>query len=589
MTEPLADSHDRDLELLEQALKYRDGELTAEEIARLAARIQLDPAAREEFIQTQLQATLLHEIVRWEFYSDPELKIDKSGPHSKQTGRDASPGRGRRWGAVGLSTAVLLLAVIIIVPWTTFLQPPAEDSSSSSSLVTSPASGSDVLLTESVHVNFFERATPALGSALQQQEDYFLQKGLVKLSFPDGATAIIEGPAMFRVVNEKCLSLGAGSCSVHAPPGAEGFRVETPRGSVIDRGTRFAVTVSEVDETEIHVIEGQADLFPLSDPVEKSEPTAPVTPSASEKGIALHTHQAGRLVTRNRLTEVPIPFDPQVYRHQLPDRIVRYEATKNQDGYAEELLSVSVQRGGRFYRYQADELIPVEVTWFHGDAQVDRTGHLADGPQRPARPSDWLEDRKLSTGFMNIGGQVQPLERDPVMKLTSRNGDPDEATGTPGLGIRFRRPIVNQAGPDVVLFELQSFMQSWEGDPFHVSPVHFRPGLKTVTIRQFDLTMHSQESLKVPAFWRHRYLQPVRSLLDLATQPSEIDPGPLHVRFRATAVGIDLSDLGYSEGEQVDELFIQHAIPEEQYIISQPVSKVDPVFIAGLPPIHHTP
>ena len=43
------------------------------------------------------------------------------------------------------------------------------------------------------------------------------------------------------------------------------------------------------------------------------------------------------------------------------------------------------------------------------------------------------------------------------------------------------------------------------------------------------------------------------------------------------AVGIDLSDLGYPEGATVDGIFIQDVLDDG--------NQVDPVFIAGLPPL----
>lgn len=584
MTEPLEENlgQQPSLELLELILKYRDGELTADEVSQLAARIQSDPETRRQFISASVQASLLHEIVRWEFYSDPELRIGDVPSSSDAQIADRGFSRARRLLMI-LGGMVLMLAAVGL-PWLMNQPLSGPPGAGTGPVVKMPEILSNVQLVEAVHAQFFERATPALGSPLLLQVDYLLQQGIVRLKFPAGATAIIEGPAMFRVENERTLNLGAGACSVHAPPGAEGFCVNTPRGTVIDRGTRFVVTVSDIDETEIHVADGEADLFPTVSREGRQAGDSPAgTSVSSSKGVPLYTRQAARMPSEAGTHEESIQFDPELYKHQLPDRIVRYEATRDSQGFAEELVSVSVQRGGRLQTYQADELIPIEVTWFHGDARTDRSGHLADGWQRPARPGDGLEDRKLSTGFMNIGGQVLPLTTDPVMKPASEStGEPVE-TGTPGLGIRFRSPVINHAGPDVVLFELQSFMQPWDGDAFHVSPVHFRPGLKTVTIRQFDLSMHSQESLEIPSFWRHRFLQPVRSLAELASLPSRIDPGPQQVRFRATAVGIDLSEMGYAEGEQVEELFLQHAIPEDRYVITERISKLDPVLIAGFP------
>ncbi|MFT5127250.1 MAG: hypothetical protein ACI8W8_000851, partial [Rhodothermales bacterium] len=49
----------------------------------------------------------------------------------------------------------------------------------------------------------------------------------------------------------------------------------------------------------------------------------------------------------------------------------------------------------------------------------------------------------------------------------------------------------------------------------------------------------------------------------------------MRLEFQILATGIDLSDLGYAEGETVTELFIQDANDDGHHI--------DPVFIGGLP------
>src|SRR5690606_23658025 len=108
---------------------------------------------------------------------------------------------------------------------------------------------------------FFGELAPPVGSVLTPQREYVLMSGLIEVSFPAGASAILEGPAMFRVTSNQSLALDVGRCSVHAPDGAEGFRVETPVTRVVDRGTRFTVSVGETSDTEVHVIEGAADVY----------------------------------------------------------------------------------------------------------------------------------------------------------------------------------------------------------------------------------------------------------------------------------------------------------------------------------------
>jgi len=581
MNRPSSESHDDDnrLPFLERVSRYQDGLLSPTEAADLTEEIRGDPARQEEFIQWQIQSAAIYDLHRRNSPDGLETPLDIPLVKQSASGDPTNSPVRRKilWTAAGALVAMLI--ALTAIPWF-----PARKSIDEVNglTTTSPGSG-NVLLVEEVRANFVGSDSPTVGSFLTPRQNYFLAGGLINLVFPGGATTIIEAPAMFRIRNEHCLVLEIGSCSVHAPAGAEGFRVITPTTDIVDRGTRFSVKVHDDSETEVHVVEGIAELNPVIKTVAHSTGHSLSEKISDEREpIQLYDRQAIRIGAFEDDVYETTRFNPKAYRNHLPDRIIRYEATK-QDGLADELSSVTVQRGGKLRTYSVDKLIPIEVTWFHGDSreEPERSGHLAGGPIRPERPRAWMENRKLHTGFMNIGGQVQPLESDPVMTTDAER----KLWGTPGLGVRFRVPVVNRPGPDVVLFDVQHFLQTLDGDPFHVSPIHFRPGLKSLTVRKFDLTVNSPESLVVVPFWRHRYSLPITSLTELGMAESQANLRSTPIPVQAIAVGIDLSDLGFAEGEEVRELFFQHAMVEADPSGSQMgiPSKVDPVFIGGFP------
>lgn len=437
-----------------------------------------------------------------------------------------------------------------------------------------------VRLASSAGARFFGELSPPLRSALAIRRDFVLMAGLVEVAFPGGASAIIEGPAVFRVLSDASLGLDEGRCSVHAPDGAEGFRVETPVTRVVDRGTRFTVSVAETSETEVQVIEGVADVYgrpeSLTGPPRAGHGPIPTAPAAASKGqgepsweVRLTEREARRFGSFGAGDMSPTRFTPSVYRRGLPDRVVSFEATSAADGGAEDLTSVTVQRGGDLFRYPVGRLIPVELTWFRSADVVDPHGHLAAGAVLPPRRGDLLSDAALNTGVINPGGAVRPLDSDPVMDVPEDPGRP----GTPGLAVRFRVPVVNRPGPDVVCFELQTALNPPDGDAFHVSPLEFRAGRRSHTVRAFDLTLTSPEALKLAGLFPYRFQTPIAA-------PAGLEAGscvrtPRKGNFQALAVGIDLSDLGFQDGERVDGLFFQDAQDDEH--------RVDPVLIAGLP------
>ncbi len=425
---------------------------------------------------------------------------------------------------------------------------------------------------------FLGRGTPARETAVDLNENYVLSAGLVELAFPLGATAIIEGPAVFRVCGADCLAVDAGRCSVHAPEGAEGFRVETPATRVIDRGTRFVVNVDETSTTEVQVIEGAADLIAKAD-------QSGVIHRVVSGGIARHDPAA----RGERFVTTAEGADRSIYRAMLPDRLISYSASLSYPAALvagdpsgpgiDTLESISIQRGGAVRTYDVAALIGVQVIHFHATrnqsnltlpGQPDFTAATVHSAE--TRRGLLETDRLLTTGVINPGGAQSPLTADPVLAT----GAGDGAASTPGLAVTFTHPVVNEAGPDVVLFELQMLTDPPEGDAFHVSPLRFKAGLRFHTITTYDIDSTSPESQLLAPFRLFSLDQKSRSLAELLQIPT--NAGTLQpVRARANAVAIDLSDLGYAAGETCDGLFIQDADDDK--------TTIDPVFIAGLPPL----
>ncbi|QDV70483.1 FecR protein [Rosistilla carotiformis] len=409
------------------------------------------------------------------------------------------------------------------------------------------------------HARFFGELPPQIGASPTLNRDYLLIQGMVELGFPSGATAVIQGPASFRVEGNELLALDIGQCSVHAPAGAEGFKVETPRLSIVDRGTRFSVNVSQASETDVQVVEGAADVYEKSD--SKRAPSL-----ALSSPLRLEEKQAMRFASSEFEDSAAVPFDRKRYQYGLPDRVVSYQATTSDTERARALTSVTVQRGQQIETIPVDQLIPSRLTWFHA---LPNHGYLAGEPVLPGERASFASDRFLHTGVINIGGNKEPLTSDPIMTIDPQEDD----FGTPGMAIQFDRPVRNGPGPDVVLFELQLLMNPLEGDAFHVSPLKFEQGLHSHTISSFDLTMESPESLVLDKIHLFKFKQVPRSLEQLETFPcTSLFQG---FKTQAIAVGIDLSDLGYPLGATVEGLFFQDDLADEYYL--------DPVFIAGLP------
>lgn len=413
---------------------------------------------------------------------------------------------------------------------------------------------------------FYGELSPAVHSAMTFNKTYVLTGGIVELSFPTGAVAIVEGPAVFRAPNGDRLELDAGLCSVYAPAGAEGFRVDTPDTNVVDRGTRFTVNVSESNETEVQVIEGIADVY-RKPPGDSKQPSRARELVGSP--VRLTQQDAVRVLSAASFKTSPAPFRPGQYRSQLPDRIISYTASTGDDDRADELQTVTVQRGGVERVYSVDELIPVELIAFRAtEYSVD--GHLLARKDLAVDRKSLAADRSLATGIGNPGGSPQPLTTSPALESDPAQG----MEPTPGIAFRFRDPVRNGPGPDIVFFEIHPITSPTDGDPFHIGPLELKNGHQAITVTNYDLSLHSLDVLPVTQMYAYKFPnRTIGSLDDLLTA----SPASWPVRFdyRILAVGIDLSDMGFRPDEEIDGLFIQDA--------DNGHGRVDPVFIGGLP------
>jgi len=459
-----------------------------------------------------------------------------------------------------LTTALALalcvcIAMLAASPWISLW--------SSSTATGNAPEMSAIRLKESARGRFFGENLPMVpGTPMQQGHDYALIDGSILVQSPKGAEVIFRSPAIFSIVADERISLKVGRCSVHAPDGAEGFQIVTPRADIVDHGTRFSVEVEESGDAEIEVIEGAAQVMPRLS-----------TKNATNPGLMLAAGQRTKVDAAGVAQKSPAGPHSAAISMSLPDRVVDFSAAGPSSPTPDRLLSLAVQRNALIRHYEIDELITSEVDYFHaGDNKANLVtpqirDKSADWPSPADRQSiqhDWL----LNSGFINPGGSVLPLDTDPIL------ASDDTQKTTPGFSVRFRRPIVNHPGPDIVLFDLHVVVHPEHGDPFHVSPFHFRPGLKSHTVDRYDISLSDHAAHPLSAFTLYRFSGAPQNLDQLLH--ADHDGGLAHVvPAKIIAVGIDLSDLGYPTGAKVERLFFQDTLDDANFM--------DPVLIVGLP------
>jgi len=85
------------------------------------------------------------------------------------------------------------------------------------------------------------------------------KSGIAQIEFYQGARVLIEGPAELQLISSGEATCTRGKLSANVPPQAKGFRINTPKGTIVDLGTEFGLDVSDAG-SEVHVFKGEVEL-----------------------------------------------------------------------------------------------------------------------------------------------------------------------------------------------------------------------------------------------------------------------------------------------------------------------------------------
>lgn len=113
---------------------------------------------------------------------------------------------------------------------------------------------------------------------LLRKERVQLQSGRATLLLNKGVLLTIEGPADLELVEFNQVIVHRGKIRTNVPMGAEGFCVETPRGTATDLGTEMGVTVADDGSTQVGVFKGSV-LAALKQPEQDGVRTQILQPS----------------------------------------------------------------------------------------------------------------------------------------------------------------------------------------------------------------------------------------------------------------------------------------------------------------------
>ena len=91
---------------------------------------------------------------------------------------------------------------------------------------------------------------------------YQLTHGAVQLGLSTGVTVIVEAPTTFELIDSEHINLPFGRLSARVETPVDQFVVNTPKATLIDLGTVFAVNVEDNGMTDMAVFEGRVMVAP---------------------------------------------------------------------------------------------------------------------------------------------------------------------------------------------------------------------------------------------------------------------------------------------------------------------------------------
>jgi hypothetical protein len=279
-------------------VRYLNGSVSDEQLRALNVRLRLHRPSRELFVRfARLHGFLTEHAISgraaadrgWDLLSgdDASEDLDESGslslhdatiqpairvvPPSPDVAVQAPPsyprpveppGSGTPWrwisGGAGLAAAIML-AVGVAIHRRASSEPVADERA----WTAPPVAEARPAATLASAVNADLRGPdglPVLSGNPMPSGMVSLQRGWARVDFLDGATVVIEAPAMVRVVSGSNLEVRAGRVSADVPPAAHGFAITSPFCRVVDLGTEFGVEVRPDGRTDVGVFKGKIAL-----------------------------------------------------------------------------------------------------------------------------------------------------------------------------------------------------------------------------------------------------------------------------------------------------------------------------------------
>lgn len=242
--------------LIDDAL---NGTISEADFIRLEAELSVSSAARREYYDRVTLSALL-EIEATSQDEDPDEIVRTTKRRSIL-----------RWGLAiaGMTAVCASLLFVFVSQWQVGLSHDALEVANDPPLINAEeeqqSSGFAILSGQS---DAIWKGDPLSEGGIVPPGEIELVSGLAQFELFSGVTLVVEGEATFSILSPMEVSIVRGKVRARVPEPAQGFRLLTNVGDVVDLGTEFAVDVSP-DRSEVHVLDGEIEWHPTGHPMER--------------------------------------------------------------------------------------------------------------------------------------------------------------------------------------------------------------------------------------------------------------------------------------------------------------------------------
>ena len=224
-----------------------EGDISEADFLKLEAELSVDGEIRRAFYDRVLLTDLL--------LMEGAAQLDSDSPRVLRKVRLTGAGKYWRGAFAAMVALCASLVLLLSVQW--------QGRPETSALVTAnqeqQSSGYAILSGQSDAIWANEK-TIATGSIVPPGEQHLIN-GVAQFELFSGVTLVVQGDAKFAILSPMEVSVALGKVRANVPEPAQGFRLRTAAGEVVDLGTEFAVDVS-ADKSEVHVLDGKVDWHP---------------------------------------------------------------------------------------------------------------------------------------------------------------------------------------------------------------------------------------------------------------------------------------------------------------------------------------